>query len=188
MKIAGSVWRTLAAATVMALTLSGCGTPDRNKLDEHALSRFGKNKVIKDQQEKGDYDSAIDAGRESSFSFGSEDGFFGSGGGGGKKSKQDVRADMLFASALDVVMDFPIAIADRNGKFISTDWKVGADDPTTRYRVNIRVSGEDPYGTVNVTVLKQRKVKETWTDDAPNPDQAAHIEKTIRLRAKEIKL
>jgi hypothetical protein len=175
---------------LLALTIaftSGCsgGMKSANKLEEHKLSRFGKKKQIEDAMKDGEWESAADAGEESIFSLGGSGGILG--GGGRRVTQQEIRHNKLYAGAMDVVMDLPVQVADRSGGFVSTDWKISPRDPDTRYRLNIRVAGDDPYGVVKVRVLKQlQEGSGGWKDnneDPSLPTLAGQIEKAIRKRA-----
>lgn len=174
----------MAMGIAAAVALTGCSSMNsRNKLDEHPLAKFGRKKELEDAREKNDFDSAHDAGRESVFSFGGGDGGGLLGGGGGRGTKTGVRMDKLYSGALDVVLELPVTVADRDGGFISTDWKINPNDAATRYRLNIHVSGRDPYGEVAVVVLKQQRHGDKWEDAPSDPDMAGQIEKAIRKRA-----
>ncbi len=176
----------MAIPIALAFGLSGCGgdmLKSRNKLDESKLSKFGRKKEMDEIKETGEADTIYDAGGESMFSFGDEGGVFSKLGGGGGSSKQSVRANKLFAGALDVVMGLPIRVASREGGFIATDWKTDPNDPTSRYRLNIRVTGRDPYGEVKVVVLKQQLLDGAWMDQAADTATARHIAKKIRKLA-----
>ncbi|HIJ83998.1 MAG TPA: DUF3576 domain-containing protein [Magnetococcales bacterium] len=171
---------------VLTLGLLGCSKDfwnSRNKLDEHPLAKFGQKKEIDEAKATGNANSAADAGRESFFSLGGEDG--GLLGGGSGKRKEQVRADKLFAGALDVVLGLPIQVASREGGLVSTDWKVDPENNAQRYRLNIRVSGKDPYGEVKVAVLKQVMKNGVWEDTAADQTMADHIAKNIRKQAEE---
>ena len=174
------------ALGVSALGLSGCSGSfwgAKNKWDDEHLSRLGQKKISDEARETADADSAYEVGEESAVTIGGEDGILSrfTGGGGGGKSKDMVRADKLFAGALDVVMGLPIRVASREGGFIATDWKVDPQRPNARYRINIRVTGRAPYGTVKVAVLKQVRAETgEWQDRAPDTSAARHIRKKIR--------
>lgn len=169
------------AVVMMALLLSGCaggGWGSKNKLDEQKLAKFGQKKEIEDAREANNPNSAYEAGQESIFSLGG-------GGllGGNTKGVDAVRADKLFAGAMEVVLGLPIQVASREGGIISTDWKVDPEHPTVRYRVNIHVTGQEPYGTVRVVVLKQELVQGIWQDRPADEVAASNIAKSIRKQA-----
>lgn len=171
------------ALTALALGAGGCSSSiwsSPNTLDQQKLAKFGDKKAREDAKEgKGENTSAELLGLESSFGFG--------GGGSGSKPTQDqIRLNKLYAGAMDVVMELPVQVANREGGFISTDWKVDPNDPRTRYRVNIRLSGQAPYGDVKVVVLKQnQKPDGSWQDGPSDPDAARQIEKAIRKKGQE---
>lgn len=180
--------RWIGSVLVLAVLISGCSSKfwkSENKFDEHPLSNVGYKKAKADAlRESGDYDSADQAGEESLFSLG------GKGGGllgGGQKTQEAMRADKLFAGALDVVMSLPVKVASREAGFIATDWKVDPDSPDIRYRVNIRVTGQAPYGQVRVAVLKQVNVANQWMDRPNDEVVAKHISKKIRRTAQATK-
>lgn len=167
-------------AAFLVSSCSGDMWRSKNKLDENPLAKFGQKKVIEDAKADDDADSAYIAGEESFFSLGG--GLFGNSS-GEQKGMDAIRADKLFAGAMAVVMALPIQVADREGGVISTDWKVDANRPNLRYRVNIYVTGKEPYGTVQAVVLKQALVRGVW-EDRPNDTEAGRaIIKNIRNRA-----
>ncbi|MBF0109796.1 MAG: DUF3576 domain-containing protein [Magnetococcales bacterium] len=171
---------------LLAWGVAGCSKDvwtSRNKLDEHPLAKFGHKKELDDAKESGSPNSAHEAGSESLFSFGSEEG--GLLGRGSGKRKEQVRADKLFAGALDVALGLPIQVASREGGLVSTDWKIDPENNNDRYRLNIRVSGRDPYGEVKVAVLKQSLRNGVWEDVAADPTMGDHIAKKIRKLAEE---
>ncbi|MBF0461061.1 MAG: DUF3576 domain-containing protein [Magnetococcales bacterium] len=172
-------WMALA---IVALLMSGCADGlwgSKNKLDEQKLAKFGQKKDLEDAKEKNDANSAYEAGQDSIFGFGGESGLFG----GNKKGTEAVRADKLFAGAMEVVMGLPIQVASREGGIVSTDWKVDPDNAHVRYRVNIHVTGQEPYGAVRVVVLKQELVQGAWQDRPADEEAAANISKSIRKHA-----
>lgn len=170
------------AVVLMALVLSGCsgGTwGSKNKLDEQKLAKFGQKKELEDARERDDPSSAYEAGQQSIFSLGGSGGLLG----GGTKGADAVRADKLFAGATEVLLGLPLLVANREGGVISTDWKVDPGHPNTRYRVNVQVTGQEPYGTVRVVVLKQELVQGTWQDRPADEAAANNITKSIRKQA-----
>ncbi|MEO5348500.1 MAG: DUF3576 domain-containing protein [Magnetococcus sp. YQC-3] len=172
-------WMVLA---VMALLVSGCSSNvwgSKNKLDEQKLAKFGQKKEMEDAQERNSANSAYEAGQESIFSLGGEGGILG----GSRKGADAVRADKLFAGAMEVVMGLPIQVASREGGIVSTDWKVDPENPSLRYRVNIHVTGQEPYGSVRVVVLKQALVQGVWQDRPADEEAALNISKSIRKHA-----
>lgn len=166
-----------------AISVSGCSGKmfsERNKLNDSPLAKFGEKKELDDAKKNNDADSAHQAGQESIFNLGSDGSILG---GGGKKSKERIRGDKLFAGTLDVVLGLPIAVASREGGLVATDWKIDPKDPNSRYRVNVRVSGDEPYGDVKVVVLKQSLEHATWVDQPADQTTARHIAKKIRKLA-----
>ncbi|MBF0160902.1 MAG: DUF3576 domain-containing protein [Magnetococcales bacterium] len=169
-------WVAVALATLL---VSGCSSGmwgSKNKLDDQKLAKFGQKKELEDAKEKNDANSAYEAGQDSFFSFGE-------GGGGGRKGAEAVRADKLFAGAMAVVLGLPIQVASREGGIVSTDWKVDPEHPSLRYRINIHVTGQEPYGTVRVVVLKQELVQGSWQDRPADEEAALNISKSIRKNA-----
>ncbi|MEO5377594.1 MAG: DUF3576 domain-containing protein [Magnetococcus sp. DMHC-6] len=166
----------LALSSLVLMSCSSHVWNSRNKTDESALAKFGQKKVLDEAKEKGDYDAASqEPGNSSLFSFGKSS--------EKSASMEEIRANKLYAGALDVVMELPIQVANRAGGLIATDWKIDPQDATQRYRLNIRVSGQEPYGEVKVVVLKQQLVKDVWSDAPSDPDLAKQIEKAIRKQA-----
>ncbi|NGZ05697.1 MAG: DUF3576 domain-containing protein [Magnetococcales bacterium] len=170
------------ALTVLALSAGGCSGSNWNSpntLEQQKFAKFGQKKVREDALEgKGDNTSAELLGQESIFSLGS--------GGGSKPTQDQIRLNKLYAGAMDVVMELPVQVANREGGFISTDWKVDPNDARTRYRVNIRLSGQAPYGDVKVVVLKQSvRPDGSWQDAPSDADAARQIEKAIRKKSQE---
>lgn len=176
--------KAMMTATLVTLALGsgGCSSSiwsSPNTLEQQKLAKFGQKKAREDAlEEKGDNYSAELLGQESSFSLG--------GSGGGKLTKDQVRLNKLFAGAMDVLMELPIQVANREGGFISTDWKIDPNDSKTRYRVNIRLNGQAPYGEVKVVVLRQGlQTDGSWKDAASDAENARQIEKAIRKRAQD---
>lgn len=171
------------ALTALALGVSGCSSSiwsSPNTLEQQKLAKFGQKKAREDALEgRTENTSAELLGQESIFGLGS-------GGGGSKPTQDQIRLNKLYAGAMDVVMELPIQVANREGGFISTDWKVDPGEARTRYRVNIRLSGQAPYGDVKVVVLKQGlKPDGSWQDAPSDPDAARQIEKAIRKKGQE---
>lgn len=174
------------------LALEGCSSKvwdSPNKADEHPLFNVGKKKELKDIQEGWQEGTKADEGKPSLITVGEEGGLLGNltGGGSRRMTREEIRADRLFAGALDVVLDLPVMVASREGGFVSTDWKVNPKDDHERYRLNIRVSGKEPYGEVKVVVLRQEMVKGEWQDRTADPDMANQIQKAIRNRSETVK-
>ncbi|MBF0296624.1 MAG: DUF3576 domain-containing protein [Magnetococcales bacterium] len=162
------VW--VLAASLVVGGCSGDLWKSKNTMDEQKFAKFGQKKVQEDAQEGRENVSAELLGKESILNFG-----------GSKQTQEQVRLNKLFNAALEVVMELPIQVANREGGFISTDWKVDPNDGGTRYRLNIRVSGQAPIGEVKVVVLKQSRQRDgAWLDQPPDVDAARNIEKAIR--------
>lgn len=181
---------TLLAVCSLTLTLAACGgKPTPNELDKYSTSEFGQKRAESYAKETGlGTIREVGKGDESNLLFGGEEGVLGSlgGGGGGRgRTKEDIRRGMLFDGALSVVMDLPVVVADRDGGFLSTDWKVNPQNDHERYRLNIHVTGKDPYGDVKVVVLRQSSVRGNWEDRPSDPDLAAQIAKAIRKQAQQ---
>ncbi|MBF0455747.1 MAG: DUF3576 domain-containing protein [Magnetococcales bacterium] len=178
------VWIVVLAA--MAVGISGCSKKtwsSRNKLEENdELTRFGKKEADAQDEENG---LTYEKGQKGLFSLGGEKGLFGRG--GSSRSNEETRGDKLFAGALDVVLGLPIMVASREGGLVSTDWKTDPENPTDRYRINIRVSGRDPYGEVKVVVLRQKLIGNSWEDQPSDSTAASHIAKNIRKKAQVVR-
>ncbi|MBF0194105.1 MAG: DUF3576 domain-containing protein [Magnetococcales bacterium] len=175
----------ILALSSMFVALSGCSKKiftNEGKLDKSEVSGFGKVQYDRDEIEESG--PAFIKGEKGLLSF-SKDGIFGS----SSKTKNDsrVRGDKLFAGALKVILGMPIMAVNREGGIIATDWKIDPANNINRYRINIQISGREPYGEVNVVVLKQQKTINTWIDQ-PNDEEAAHnIAKSIRKQAQVIR-
>ncbi|MBF0158747.1 MAG: DUF3576 domain-containing protein [Magnetococcales bacterium] len=179
-------WLLFVLCTTLVIN-AGCSGNlwnSRNKFDEHPLSKVGQKKIIEDERERGPFGGEASAEGEGLFSIGGGEGLLG---GGRKKTQEQMRADKLFAAALDVVLDLPIQTTSREGGFIATDWKVDPNQPTVRYRMNIRIAGTEPYGEVKVSVLKQSLEQGLWVDRPADDQLAKQIRKTIRDRSQMIK-
>ncbi|MBF0125616.1 MAG: DUF3576 domain-containing protein [Magnetococcales bacterium] len=165
------------ALTALALGAGGCSGDlwkSKNALEEQKFAKFGQKKAREDALEGRDNTSAELLGKESFFSLG----------GTNKQSQEQLRFNKLFAGALEVVMEMPIQVANREGGFISTEWNIDPNDSRTRYRLNIRVSGQAPIGEVKVVVLKQVQQSDgSWIDQAPDTETARQIEKAIRKKS-----
>lgn len=176
----------IMALAAMAIAVSGCSRKiwsSENKLDQQTeVSRFGEKEYEAEQAEEDG--EAYEKGRKKFFTLGGKDSIFNR---GKSQSEEQVRGDKLFAGALDVVLGLPIKVASREGGLVSTDWKINPEKPTDRYRVNIRVSGREPYGEVRVVVLRQSWMGNTWVDQAPDKTAGSHIAKNIRKRAQVVR-
>lgn len=171
----------IVALAAMVIAVSGCSKKfwsSENKLDEQSeLSRFGQKEAESRESETG---RKYEKGEKGLFSFGDEGGVFG---GSRARSNEVLRGDKLFAGALDVVLGLPIMVASREGGLVTTDWKLDPDNPTNRYRINIRISGRKPYGEVKVVVLRQKLMGGDWVDRPADKTAASHIAKSIRKKA-----
>ncbi|MBF0272089.1 MAG: DUF3576 domain-containing protein [Magnetococcales bacterium] len=172
------------ALTALAFGAGGCSGSiwnSPNTLEDQKLAKFGQKKAREDAQEGiGDNSSSELLGQESILNIGSNSG------GGSKLTQEQVRLNKLYAGAMDVVMELPVQVANREGGFISTDWKIDPNDAKTRYRVNIRLSGQAPYGDVKVVVLKQNLRGEgNWQDAPSDGETARQIEKAIRKKSQD---
>ncbi|ABK46233.1 conserved hypothetical protein [Magnetococcus marinus MC-1] len=183
-----------AIALLIALTLglNGCSSGfwgSDNKVDKHPLAKFGQKKVLDEARDRGemalDNPYAGQSAEDSTFLFGDKDGVLG---GGGGKTEEDIRREKLYAGALQVVMALPIKVADGNGGFVATDWKVDPNRPDVRYRLNILVTGTKPYGTVKVVVLKQLQTANGWQDSPSDQELAKQIAKAIRKSSHPVQL
>ncbi|MBF0427843.1 MAG: DUF3576 domain-containing protein [Magnetococcales bacterium] len=167
------------AVTILTLGIGGCSGNlwnSPNTLEDQKFAKFGQKKAREDALEGRDNSSAELLGQESIFGFG--------GGSGTKQTQEQIRLEKLFAGTLDVVMELPIQVSNREGGFVSTDWKTDPNDATSRYRLNIRLSGQAPYGDVKVVVLKQSQQRDgNWTDAPSDAETARQIEKAIRKKA-----
>jgi hypothetical protein len=175
----------LALASIF-IALSGCSkklfTSEGTLDDNTEVSGFGKVQYDKDDEE--DSGPSYVKGEKGLLSF-SKDGIFGDT--GSSKDSVRVRGDKLFAGALKVILGMPIMAVNRDGGLIATDWKIDPDNNINRYRINIHISGRDPYGEVNVVVLKQQKTINTWIDQPNDKDAARNIAKSIRKQGQVIR-
>ncbi|MBF0444021.1 MAG: DUF3576 domain-containing protein [Magnetococcales bacterium] len=176
----------ILALASMFIAISGCSKKmftSEGKLDEHTeVSGFGK--VQYDIDEAEESGPTYVKGEKGLLSF-SKDGIFGDK--GSSKDSVRVRGDKLFAGALKVVLGMPIMAVNRDGGLIATDWKIDPANNIDRYRINIHISGRDPYGEVDVVVLKQQKTISTWIDQPNDEEAARNIAKSIRKQAQVIR-
>ncbi|MEO5335031.1 MAG: DUF3576 domain-containing protein [Magnetococcus sp. YQC-5] len=167
----------------MTLGVGGCSGNfwnSPNTLEQQKLAKFGQKKAREDALEGRENSSAELLGQDSIFSLGNSSAT--------KQSQEQIRMNKLFGGAMDVVMELPIQVANREGGFISTDWKIDPNQPKNRYRLNIRLSGQPPYGEVKVMVLKQALQPDgNWTDQASDADTARQIEKAIRKQSQDVR-
>jgi hypothetical protein len=176
----------ILALVVLAVGSSGCSKKfwsSENKLDENnELFRSGKVETAANDELHG---LQYEKGEKGILNLGEKSGLFS--GSSKSRNNEQVRGDKLFAGALDVVLALPIMVASREGGLVSTDWKVDPDNPSNRYRINIRVAGSKPYGEVKVVVLRQKLINNTWVDQPADPTAASHIAKNIRKKAQVIR-
>ncbi|VAV89478.1 hypothetical protein MNBD_ALPHA02-486 [hydrothermal vent metagenome] len=91
----------------------------------------------------------------------------------------------LWRSALDTMSFMPILSADQNGGIILTDWTNNPGNVNERTKVDILIVGRKlTADSLNVSVHRQFKVKDSWQDTSPRPGAAVKITNAILMQAR----
>jgi hypothetical protein len=95
----------------------------------------------------------------------------------------------LWRATLDTVSFMPISSADPFGGVIITDWYSSPDAPSERTRLNIYIRDRDLRADgVRVSVFRQVKSGNGWSDAAVSPATASSLENAILTKARQIRL
>jgi hypothetical protein len=95
----------------------------------------------------------------------------------------------LWRASLDTLNFMPLASADPYGGVIITDWYANPEKPDERFKAQVYILDTRLRADgLNVTVYKQTRSGESWTDAAVAPETATDIENAILTRARQLRL
>jgi len=107
-----------------------------------------------------------------------------SGGGGGIGVNS-----YLWRASLDTVAFMPLASADPFGGVIITDWYAPAATPSERFKVTVYILDRRLRADgVKVTVFKQSRDANDWSDQKVAPETATKMEDAILARARQLRI
>lgn len=112
---------------------------------------------------------------------------------GGDEKAQDATGigvnGFLWRASLDTVSFMPIASADPFGGVIITDWYSSPQDPNERVKLNIFIRDRELRADgVKVSVFRQARSANGWTDTAVTPATSSSLENAILTKARQIRL
>ncbi|MBI1363802.1 MAG: DUF3576 domain-containing protein [Proteobacteria bacterium] len=95
----------------------------------------------------------------------------------------------LWRASLEAVSFLPVVQADSAGGVIVTDWYASPEKPDERVKLNVYILGKSlrPQ-SLRVTVFKQQKAKDGWTDTTASDSTARQLEDTILTRARVLRV
>ena len=95
----------------------------------------------------------------------------------------------LWRGTLDTLSFMPLVSADPFGGVIITDWYTVPDNPNERFKVNAYIlSSSMRADGVRVTIFKQKKEKDTWTDVAVPEKASRDMEDAILVKARQLRI
>jgi len=95
----------------------------------------------------------------------------------------------LWHASLDTLSFMPLQSADPFGGVIISDWYVAPSAPDERLKVTIYIMDRDLRAdALKVSVFRQTRSANGWSDAAASPDTAHRLEDSILTRARELRL
>lgn len=95
----------------------------------------------------------------------------------------------LWRASLDTLAFMPIATADPFGGVITTDWYSAPGTPNERIKVNVFILDRELRADgVRVSVFRQVRSGNAWTDADVSPSTASNLENAVLTRARQLKL
>ena len=95
----------------------------------------------------------------------------------------------LWRASLDTLNFMPLASADPVGGVIISDWYAAPDKPDEHMKVTIYILDKRLRAdAVKVSVFRQVRGANGWTDAQVNPDTGVKLENAILARARELHL
>lgn len=172
--------RIPAAAALALLALAGCTSPGDGETQTY----------YPEKNQYGTYDPAPQGGRQSVFG---EDGFNLFGGGNKKTNDQGGSGigvnSFLWRATLDTISFMPLASADPFGGVIITDWYTPPQTPDERFKVTVYILDRALRADgLRVSVFRQMRDGNGWTDQAAAPTTATSMENAILQRAREFRM
>ena len=95
----------------------------------------------------------------------------------------------LWHASLDTLSFMPLQSADPFGGVIISDWYVAPNAPDERLKVTIYIMDRQLRAdALKVSVFRQTRAANGWSDAAASPDTAHKLEDSILTRARELRL
>ena len=95
----------------------------------------------------------------------------------------------LWRASLDTLNFMPLASADPYGGVIITDWYANPEKPDERFKAQVYILDTRLRADgLNVTVYRQTRTGEQWTDAPVAAETATDIENAILTRARQLRL
>jgi hypothetical protein len=95
----------------------------------------------------------------------------------------------LWRATLDTLNFMPLASADPVGGVVISDWYAAPDKPDEHVKVTVYILDKRLRAdAVKVSVFRQVRNANGWTDTAVNADTGIKLENAILARAREIRL
>jgi hypothetical protein len=95
----------------------------------------------------------------------------------------------LWRATLDTLNFMPLASADPVGGVIISDWYAAPDKPDEHMKITVYILDKRLRSdALKVSVFRQLRNANGWTDAAVNPDTGIKLENAILARARELRL
>jgi len=95
----------------------------------------------------------------------------------------------LWRASLEAVSFLPVVQADSAGGVIVTDWYTSPEAPTERVKLNVYILGTKLRPeSLRVSVFKQNKTADGWTNAKASDDTGRQLEDTILTRARILRV
>lgn len=95
----------------------------------------------------------------------------------------------LWRATLDTLNFMPLASADPVGGVVISDWYAAPDKPDEHMKVTVYILDKRLRAdAVKVSVFRQVRNPNGWTDAQVNPDTGIKLENAILARARELRL
>ncbi len=95
----------------------------------------------------------------------------------------------LWRATLDTLNFMPLASADPVGGIVISDWYAAPDKPDEHMKVTVYILDRRLRAdAVKVSVFRQVRAANGWSDAQVNPDTGIKLENAILSRAREIRL
>jgi ABC-type oligopeptide transport system substrate-binding subunit len=95
----------------------------------------------------------------------------------------------LWRATLDTLNFMPLSSADPVGGVVISDWYAAPDKPDEHLKVTVYILDKRLRAdAVKVSVFRQVRNPNGWTDAAVNPDTGIKLENAILARARELRL
>jgi hypothetical protein len=95
----------------------------------------------------------------------------------------------LWRASLDTLNFMPLASADPVGGVIISDWYAAPDKPDEHVKVTVYILDKRLRAdAIKVSVFRQVRTSNGWTDASVNPETAVKLENAILARARELHL